>query len=261
MKLILFDLVLPILKDSLLFKSHIVQEKETKVAKISDYFRKPSSSDSASVNAKAYILAGKSHDARAQVKSSDKEPLTEHISNIPTKTPHKESVAIKKKSRDCDGDLASPDTIPPTPPPPKRQKVDKLQAPLMNSHIKEQDCAATKLKPRVLIPPSTSAISQSSAKKEESRVVNDDSKLNIETISIPEEAATVKKIIKAAKKDLYHLGRHKVVECEKAENGRELRIVVVPEDDTVNTNIKKICVLRDFWYSIIYQPTKLVKPF
>ena len=49
---------------------------------------------------------------------------------------------------------------------------------------------------------------------------------------------------------MYNLGRHKVVECEKVKNGRELRVVVVPEDDTANLNVKKICFLRDFWYSI-----------
>ena len=83
------------------------QEKEIKVNKISNYFVKPSSSGCSSVcNAKTHFLAEKSHCEIA----ADKEPLTEHISIVPAKTPNKESVASKKKTPDYEEDLTSPDT-------------------------------------------------------------------------------------------------------------------------------------------------------
>jgi hypothetical protein len=50
---------------------------------------------------------------------------------------------------------------------------------------------------------------------------------------------------KPTKKDFYGLGRHKVIECDKTENGNEMRLVVSPVDETCKT--KKICMLRDFW--------------
>lgn len=50
---------------------------------------------------------------------------------------------------------------------------------------------------------------------------------------------------KPTKKDVYSLGRHKVVECIKSENNQELKLIVAPVDDTYEAT--KICMLRDFW--------------
>ena len=49
---------------------------------------------------------------------------------------------------------------------------------------------------------------------------------------------------KPTKKDIYNLGRHKVKECEKSENGQEMKLVVTPIDENCRTT--KICMLRDF---------------
>lgn len=50
---------------------------------------------------------------------------------------------------------------------------------------------------------------------------------------------------KPLKKDVYSLGRHKVIECDKTGNVQEVRLVVSPIDKT--QKCKKICILRDFW--------------
>ena len=113
-----------------------------------------------------------------------------------------------------------------------------------------------KLKPRVLIPrPAGSAnICQTSSVVEPdvkelkvqtskiSEANNQCEDLLVET-SVPKEVAP---LIKVLKKDLYNSGRHKVVNCEKTENGRELQVEVVPQDD-MSIFVKKTCLLRDLW--------------
>lgn len=216
-----------------------------KVNKISQYFPKPSTSSNALANAKAHhILAEKSHCVFAK-SATEKEPLTEKVTNIPSRTP--ESVATKKKSPDYSSneDLdSSPDIIPPTPPQPKRPKMDKI-IPLGKMVIEE-----TKIKPRVLIPQPSPAdiICQTPSVVEpaaEFKVPTSkcDEDILVKTLAVSKEELSIKKVLK---KDLYHLGRHKVVNCEKTENGRELRVEVVPEDDT-SISVKKTCILRDLW--------------
>ena len=173
------------------------------------------------------------------------------MTNIPSRTP--ELFATKKKSPDyCSNeDLSSPDIIPPTPPQPKRPKMDKLHSTLSNMLVEE-----AKLKPRVLIPQpagsanicQTSSLLEPAAKELKIQTIkisesnNQCEDLLVET-SVPKGVAPFKKVLK---KDLYNLGRHKVVNCEKTENGRELRVEVVPEDDT-SISVKKTCILRDLW--------------
>ena len=182
--------------------------------------------------------------------------MTEQVTNIPSRTP--ELFATKKKSPDyCrNEDLSSPDIIPPTPPQPKRPKMDKMHSTLSNMLIEQ-----AKLRPRVLIPPpcngpanicQTSSLLEPAAKiKVQTSTIaesnNQCEDLLVET-SVPKEVDTLKKVLK---KDLYNLGRHKVVNCEKTENGRELRVEVVPEGDS-SVSVKKTCILRDLWY---YKPT------
>ena len=49
----------------------------------------------------------------------------------------------------------------------------------------------------------------------------------------------------AIRRDLYHLGRHRVVECELSDNRLEKRLTLKPEDESVTQ--KRQCLLRDFW--------------
>lgn len=50
---------------------------------------------------------------------------------------------------------------------------------------------------------------------------------------------------KPLKKDVYNLGRHKVIEYDKTENVQEVRLAVSQIDET--QKCKKVCMLRDFW--------------
>ena len=118
--------------------------------------------------------------------------------------------------------LTSPDEIPPTPPVPKRPRLDG-----------KETSAFTKLKPRSIV--------ESAAAKNMHQA---DTVPKVEELKISEEDCVSAKN-KPPRKDFYSLGRHKVLERSLMESGRELRLVVEPQDDTCT--MKRVCLLRDFW--------------
>lgn len=145
-----------------------------------------------------------------------------------TATPTKEAVLEDNES------LLSPDMIPPTPPHPKRMKLD------------EDDQTSTKLKPRALIPVPMNGSAQG---------VITQCQLNggLKTLPdnlhpLPSNSSVTSKESKPSKthkkSDFYGLGRHKVIECDKT-GGREIRLTVLAEDSSLT--IQRTCILRDFW--------------
>jgi len=119
----------------------------------------------------------------------------------------------KRPNSHLEGSLLSPDEIPPTPPQPKRPRLERKAS---------DEQPSTKLKPKALIPPTET---------------------NIPAMPVPAPKSK-------DKIDFYKLGRHKVIECCKMIDGRdrELQLVVEPQDE--NITVKRTCRLRDFWYEI-----------
>ena len=201
--------------------------------KISNYFAKPASKLFTSVS-NLHVPVIKTEDTK--------------------KTPEKTNQRLNENLVPSTQELLnSPDILPPTPPQPKRMKLDKNCTYLVN---KEK---VSKLQPKDLI-----------NQMEKAKDIHVDKKSVIETqicgaqttkeqlkkhdensIDCSEPAIESLKMLhkknhtKIAKRDFYHLGRHKVIETDLAENHRELRLVVVAEDFISKT--KRICMLRDMW--------------
>ena len=146
--------------------------------------------------------------------------------------------------------LRSPDLLPPTPPQPKRMKLDRNFMQLANKE-KSRD-----LQPKALLNQINKveviSVDQKLDKTQIYGAPTEKDKLQDKNSNDYGESTT--KLLekghggrknKKEKRDFYNLGRHKVIETELAENRRELRLVVAAEG--ANSSMKRICMLRDMW--------------
>ena len=156
------------------------------------------------------------------------------------KTPEKGILQNAQCNSPPSGLLSPDDLMLPTPPQPKRLKMDETDKSFARN-LKNP----TKLHPRSLI---SSAPAKSSLTSQP--VENQVSKFkNLEAIEKdtrnPDSNLDNKGRICRKKMDFYSLGRHKVLECLDTGNQQEKCFIVQPEDDSIS--VKRHCMLRDFW--------------
>lgn len=150
------------------------------------------------------------------------------------KTPEKRTRRLEEADNDfLNSSPSSPDLIPPTPPLPKRLKLDCKQTRLTKSGL-----SLSKLQPGEL---KFKEISDGMLLHPSEIVTSTEKELPLASEPVPNK-------VKEVKKDFYHLGRHKVLECFISENNTEKCVLLQPEDDSINH--KRQCLLRDFWYTI-----------